>query len=79
LLPLLAALAAAEQNIPAAKLESFTFKTGSMQLRLNTPDAEALESFSQALRSGGYGVETMSGQPQGDHYAGQLEVKARKS
>ena len=79
LLPLLAAVAAAEQNVPVAKLESFTFKTGSMQLRLSTPDAEALESFSQALRAGGYGVEVVSGQPQGDHYAGQLDVKARKS
>jgi type II secretion system protein L len=79
LLPLLAALAAAEQNVPIAKLESFSFKTGSMQLRLHTPDAEALELFSQALRAGGYGVEILSGQPQGDHYAGQLEIKARKS
>jgi general secretion pathway protein L len=79
LLPLLAALAAAEQNVPIAKLESLSFKTGTMQLRLNTPDAEALELFSQALRAAGYGVETLSGSPQGDHYAGQLEVKARKS
>jgi type II secretion system protein L len=79
LLPLLAAVAAAEQNVPIAKLESLTFKTGSMQLRLSTPDAEALELFSRALRSGGYGVEIVSGQPQGDHYAGQLDVKAGKS
>lgn len=79
LLPLLAALAAAEQNVPIAKLESLSFKTGAMQLRLNTPDAEALELFSQALRAAGYGVETLSGTPQGDHYAGQLEVRARKS
>lgn len=79
LLPLLAALAAASQNVPIAKLESLSFKTGSMQLRLRTPDAEALELFSQALRAGGYGVETLSGTPQGDHYSGQLEVKARKS
>jgi general secretion pathway protein L len=79
LLPLLAALAAAKQNVPIAKLESLTFKTGSLQLRLRTPDAEALELFSQALRAGGYGVETLSGTPQGDQYVGQLEVKARKS
>jgi type II secretion system protein L len=79
LLPLLAAVAAAEQNVPVAKLESFSFKTGAMQLRLNTPDAQALESFSQALRNGGYGVEIVSGQPQGERYSGQLEVKARKS
>jgi len=79
LLPLLSALAAAEQNVPIAKLESLNFKTGSMQLRLHTPDAEALELFSQALRAGGYGVEILSGQPQGDHYAGQLEIKVRKS
>jgi general secretion pathway protein L len=79
LLPLMAALAAAGQNVPIAKLESLTFKPGFMQLRLNAPDAAALELFSQAVRAGGYEVEIISGQTQGDHYSGQLQVKARGS
>jgi general secretion pathway protein L len=79
MLPLLAAIAAAGQNVPIAKLESLTFKPGSMQLRLSAPDAQALELFSQAVRAGGYEVEIISGQIQGDHYSGQLQVKARGS
>lgn len=77
LLPLLAAVAAAGQNVPIAKLESLTFKPGSMQLRLSAPDAQTLELYSQAVRAGGYEVEIISGQIQGDHYSGQLQVKGR--
>lgn len=77
LLTMLAALAAAQQNVPVAKLESLTFKTGSMQLRVGAPDASTLEQFSQALRAGGYGVEILSGQSQGESYSGQIAVKAK--
>ncbi len=78
-LTMLAAVAAAEQNVPIARLESLTFKPGAMQLRLSTPDAEALDLFKRALGAGGYAVEIQSGQPQAEHYVGQLEVKARGS
>ena len=42
---------------------------GSMQLRVGAPDANTLEQFSQALRAGGYGVEILSGQSQGEAYS----------
>jgi type II secretion system protein L len=79
LLPMLAALAASQQNIPAAKLESINFRSGSMQLRVGAPDASTLEQFSQALRAGGYAVEILSGQSQGEGYTGQITVKVQGS
>ncbi len=75
-LPMMAALAAAQQNVPVARLESFSFKPGAMQLSLSAPNADALEQYSQALRAGGYGVEILSGKSQGDRYSGQLSIKA---
>lgn len=79
LLPMLAVLAAAQQNVPVARLESISFKTGSMQLRVGAPNASTLEQYSQALRSGGYLVEILSGQSQDEGYSGQLTVKAQGS
>jgi general secretion pathway protein L len=75
-LPMMAALAAAQQNVPVARVDSFAYKPGSMQLSLSAPDADALEQYSQALRAGGYGVEILSGKSQGNGYSGQLSVKA---
>jgi type II secretion system protein L len=77
LLPMLAALAAAQQNTPVAKLESINFRSGSMNLRVGAPDASTLEQFSQSLRAGGYKVEILSGQSQGDTYSGQIAVKVQ--
>jgi len=78
-LPLLAALAAAVQNVPTARLDSLAFNPGSLRLQLSAPNAETLEQFSQALRNGGYAVQILSGQTQGERYAGQLTVKAQGS
>lgn len=75
LLPLLAAVAAAHDNVPTAQLESVGFTAGSLQLRVSTPTAAALEQFSQALRAGGYNADVISGQPQGERYAGQIALK----
>jgi general secretion pathway protein L len=74
LLPLLAAVAAAHDNVPTAQLESVGFRAGSLQLRVNAPTAAALEQFSQALRAGGYSADVISGQPQGERYAGQIAL-----
>jgi general secretion pathway protein L len=79
LLPMLAAIAAAHQNIPSSKLESVAFKPGAMDLNVSAPDASALETFSQSLRSGGYNAEIVSGQTQQDHYTGQITMKAKGS
>jgi general secretion pathway protein L len=79
LLPMLAAIAAAHQNIPSSKLESVAFKPGAMELNVSAPDASALETFSQSLRAGGYSAEIVSGQAQQDHYTGQITMKAKGS
>jgi type II secretion system protein L len=80
LLPMLAAIAAALQNTPAAQLESINFRSGSMQLRVAAPNATTLEQFSQSLRGGGYAAEILSGQSQGEGgYAGQIAVKVQGS
>jgi general secretion pathway protein L len=78
-LPMLAAIAAAQQNVPMTRLESLGFKPGALQLRLSAPDSSTLEQFSQALRAGGYLVEILSGQSQGQNYSGQLTVKVQGS
>jgi general secretion pathway protein L len=74
LLPLLAAVANARQGVPVAELQSLTFKTGSLQLRMAAPDAAALQQFSEALRGGGYRAEVTGGNQRGGHYEGQVEV-----
>jgi general secretion pathway protein L len=75
LLHLLAAVAAAKQNVPVAQLGSFTFKPGSMQMKLIAPDATTLEQFSQALRGSGYAAEVTAGTVRGSTYEGQVELR----
>jgi type II secretion system protein L len=79
LMPLLAAVAAARQNVPVATLESISYKPGSLQLGLSAPDAATLEQFSQALRASGYGAQvTRGGQHEGG-FEGQIEMTAAGS
>jgi general secretion pathway protein L len=75
LMPLLAALAAARQNVPVAKLDAMTFKPGMLQITLSAPEASALEQFSQALQAGGYGATVASGSPTEGGFKGQIEMK----
>lgn len=77
LLPMLAALAAAQQNVPVARLDSVNFKSGSMQLRVGAPDASTLQQYSEAMRAGGYLAEVLSGQSQEAGYTGQIAVKVQ--
>jgi general secretion pathway protein L len=74
LMPLLAAVAAARQNVPAARLDALNFRPGSVQLKLAAPDAATLEQFSQAVRAAGYGANVASGQHGADGFAGQIDV-----
>lgn len=76
IMPLLAALAAARQNVPAANLESLTFKPGSLQLKLSAPDAATLEQFSQSLRAGGYSAQVTSGRQHDSGFEGQIDMSA---
>lgn len=79
LLHLLAAVAAAKQNVPVTQLQSLNFKPGSMQLKLTAPDASTLEQFNQALRASGYKAELTSGAQRGASYEGQVELKGAGS
>lgn len=76
LMPLLAAVAAARQNVPVAKLDSMSFRPGSLQLKLSAPDAATLEQFSQALRAGGYSAQVSSGRQHDGGFEGQIDMKA---
>jgi general secretion pathway protein L len=76
---LLAAVAAARQNVPVAQLESLTFKPGGLQLKLTAPDASALDQFNQALRAGGYKAELKSGSAKGTAYEGLVEMSGAGS
>jgi general secretion pathway protein L len=76
LMPLLAALAAAHQNVPVAKLNTITYKPGTLQLKLSAPDAATLEQFSQALRAGGNGAQVTSGTQREGGFEGQIDLKA---
>ena len=76
---LLAAVAAAKQNVPVAQLESLTFKPGGLQLKLTAPDASALDQFNQALRAGGYKADLKSGSAKGTAYEGLVELSGAGS
>jgi general secretion pathway protein L len=76
---LLAAVAAAKQNVPVAQLESLTFKPGNLQLKLTAPDASALDQFNQALRAGGFKADLKSGNAKGTGYEGLVELSGAGS
>lgn len=75
LMGLLAALAAARQNVPMATLDAMTYKPGTLQLTLSAPDAATLEQFSQALRAGGFGATVASGNQTERGFKGQIDMK----
>lgn len=76
LMPLLAAVAAARQNVPVARLDGLNFKPGGLQLDITAPDAATLEQFSQALRAGGYVAEVSRGNQSEGGFKGQIDMKA---
>jgi general secretion pathway protein L len=75
LLHLLAAVAAAKQNVPVAMLQSFSFRPGALQMKLSAPDAATLEQFSAALRASGYTAEVTAGSVREGKYEGQVDLK----
>ncbi len=72
---LLAALAAARENVPVTTIESLSFKRGSLDLKVSGPDAASLEQLSQALRASGYRAQVAAGTAQGNQFRGQIEVR----
>jgi general secretion pathway protein L len=77
LMHVLAAVAAAGQNVPVVKLESLTFRTGAAQMKLGAPDATTLAQFGQALQAGGYTAQVTSGTTRGAGYEGQIEARSQ--
>ena len=75
LLYMLAAVAAARENVPVTTLQSLTYKTGALTIKLSGPDATALEEFSQALRAGDYEASLTTGSQQDDSFEGQIEME----
>jgi general secretion pathway protein L len=79
LMHLLAAVAAAKQNVPVATLQSATFERGSMKMKLGAPDAATLEQFNQALRNSGYTANVTASSVRDGKYEGQVELKGAGS
>jgi general secretion pathway protein L len=76
LLHLLAAVAAAKQNVPVAMLQSAVFEAGVLKMKLRAPDATTLEQFNQALRNSGYTAEVVASSLRDGKYEGQVELKS---
>jgi general secretion pathway protein L len=79
LLHLLAAVAAAKQNVPVAMLQSAVYESGSLKMKLRAPDATALEQFNAALRASGYNAEVISSSLRDGKYEGQVELRSAGS
>lgn len=79
LLSLLAAVAAAKQNVPLAQLQSISFEAGALKMKLGAPDAAALEEFNKALRASGYGATLVSSAVRDGKYEGMVELKSSRS
>lgn len=79
LLHLLAAVAAARQNVPVAMLQSAVFESGALKMKLRAPDAAALDQFNQALRNSGYTAEVVASSLRDGKYEGQVELKSAGS
>ncbi len=74
-LHVLAAVAAAHDNVPATRIQGLSFKPGEMELRVAGPDADSLEQLSQALRASGYTAQVASGSNQGQGFQGRIQLK----
>ena len=75
LLPALSAVATARSAAPTAKIEGITFRDGTLNLRINAPDAASLDAIGQQLRGANWNADILSGTASGDRYSGQLQVR----
>ncbi len=74
LLPALQALAQARTQTPGTNLQSVAFKNGSVELKLQAPDATSLDHLSQAMRAEGWQADLLGGTNTGGGYEGRLQV-----
>ncbi len=75
LLPSLSAVANARPASPSARIEGITFRDGTLNLRINAPDAASLDAIGQQLRSSSWKADILSGSASGDSYSGQLQIR----
>jgi general secretion pathway protein L len=75
LLPALSAIANARNAAPSATIEGFTFRDGTLELRITAPDAASLDAIGQQLRAGDWQADIMGGNSSGDNYRGRLQVR----
>ncbi len=75
LLPALVAIANARGAVPTAKIEGITFRDGTVDLRIDAPDAASLDAIGQQLRAGSWQADIMGGSASGDTYKGRLQIR----
>jgi general secretion pathway protein L len=75
LLPALSAVASARSAAPTAKIEGFTFRDGTLDLRIVAPDAASLDAIGQQLRAATWQADIMGGSASGDSYRGRLQIR----
>ena len=75
LLPALSALARAKSAAPAATIEGMMFRDGTLELRINAPDAAALDAIGQQLRASNWQADIKGLTANGDGYRGNLQIR----
>ena len=75
LLPALSAIATARTAAPSAKIEGFTYRDGTLDLRIVAPDAASLDAIGQQLRAATWQADIMGGSASGDSYRGRLQIR----
>ena len=75
LLPALSALARAKSAVPAATIEGMMYRDGTLELRINAPDAAALDAIGQQLRAASWQADIKGLTANGDGYRGNLQIR----
>jgi type II secretion system protein L len=75
LLPALLAIANARGAVPSATIEGLTFRDGTVELRIDAPDAASLDAIGQQLRAASWQADIMGGNINGDTYKGRLQIR----
>jgi general secretion pathway protein L len=75
LLPALSALARAKSAVPSASIEGMMFRDGTLELRVNAPDAAALDAIGQQLRASSWQADIKGLTANGDGYRGNLQIR----
>jgi general secretion pathway protein L len=75
LLPALSAIANARSAAPTATIEGFTFRDGTLDLRILAPDAASLDAIGQQLRAATWQADIMGGSASGESYRGRLQIR----